>query len=201
MMEKRQIVVYQHRRMDTNEVFYVGIGLESRPYDTNSRNRHWNHIVNNTKYTIEILHTFTEWDTAAAIEIQLISEYGRRDLGTGTLVNMTDGGQGSLGRVAKPETLKKLSKLAKGRTLSKEWRHKMSESRTGLKRTDEQKINARYYQVCKVVEQYDLDGNFINSFFSMQEAVRQTNSIQSGIAMCCSGKRNTHNKYIWKYGN
>lgn len=202
MMEKRKIVVYQHRRMDTNEVFYVGIGLESRPYDTNNRNKHWNHIVKNTKYDIEILDTFYDWDTASDMERRLISEYGRRDLGNGTLVNMTDGGQGSLGRVAKSETLEKLSKLAKGRKLDKEWRRKMSESRTGLRRTEEQKVHARYCQSNnRVVEQYDLDGNFINSFFSINEAVRQTNSKQSAITMCCMGKRNKHNNYIWKYGN
>lgn len=201
MMEKKKIVIYQHRRIDTDEIFYIGIGLETRPYDTIGRNKHWKHIVKNTNYKIEILDIVYDWSIAASIEKKLILEYGRRDLGTGTLVNMTDGGEGSLNRLVKPETLQKLSKLAKGRTLSKEWKEKMSKSRTGLKRTTEQKEKARYCQPSmRIVEQYTMDGVLINKFQSINEAARNTNSSYAGIALCCSGKRNKYKNHIWSYG-
>jgi hypothetical protein len=30
---ENNIVVYRHVRLDTNEVFYIGIGNETRPYE------------------------------------------------------------------------------------------------------------------------------------------------------------------------
>lgn len=39
-------IVYQHRRLDTNEVFYVGIGkTERRAYSIHGRSRHWSNVV------------------------------------------------------------------------------------------------------------------------------------------------------------
>ena len=45
----------------------------------------------------------TEADALAAEQF-LISYYGRKDLGTGCLINMTDGGEGTSGRVHSEET-------------------------------------------------------------------------------------------------
>ena len=45
--------LYKHIRLDTNEIFYIGIsnGLK-RPYSTKDRNKHWNNIIKITKYLI-----------------------------------------------------------------------------------------------------------------------------------------------------
>jgi hypothetical protein len=87
--------VYRHRRIDTNEIFYVGIGkVKTRPYSKHNRNPLWYNIVNKTDYIVEILYTDLTSDDAKELEMFLISEYGRRDLGTGPLVNMTNGGDG-----------------------------------------------------------------------------------------------------------
>ena len=50
-------------------------------------------------------------DEAAALneEIRLIALYGRRDLSTGTLYNLTGGGEGSAGRRLSEETKRKIS--------------------------------------------------------------------------------------------
>ena len=92
-------IVYRHRRLDTNEIFYIGIGkTEKRAYNkSNNRNKYWKNIVNKTKYSIEILFNNITWEDAKELEILLIKEYGRKDLGLGPLVNMTDGGDGSKG--------------------------------------------------------------------------------------------------------
>jgi hypothetical protein len=88
-------IVYQHRRKDNNKVFYVGIGKhEKRAFDKSIRYKAWKDLVKNHDYIVEITHKDIIWEEACAIEKYLISFYGRRDLGLGDLVNMTDGGEG-----------------------------------------------------------------------------------------------------------
>ena len=94
-IKNKQIIVYRHRRLDNYEVFYVGIASTLyRPYNKTSRNKFWKNIVSKTNYNVEIIATVEDWKTACELEEFLIQEYGRRDLKTGTLVNMTDGGDG-----------------------------------------------------------------------------------------------------------
>jgi len=121
-------VVYFHRRKDTNKVFYVGIGkTRARSKSTISRNKFWWSIVNKVAYDIEIVHNDLSWDEACKLEIKYIKEFGRRDLGLGELVNMTDGGDG----IENPsqETRKKISKGVSGE------KHGMF----GVKQTDQVK--------------------------------------------------------------
>jgi hypothetical protein len=49
------------------------------------------------------------------------------------------------------------------------------------------------------VVQYSLNGDFIAEYPSSREAARKTNSIASGICLCCTGKNKTHNGFAWKY--
>lgn len=51
------------------------------------------------------------------------------------------------------------------------------------------------------VAQYSLDGEFINDFNSISEAVRKTGTRHSSIYACCVGKYRTANGYLWKYKN
>ena len=76
-------------------------------------------------------------DEAIATEIELIARYGRLDLGTGMLTNMTDGGEGLSGIVHTAETRAKMSAAKKGRTYSPETRAKMSAARMGKSRSPE----------------------------------------------------------------
>jgi hypothetical protein len=132
-------VVYEHLRNDTNEVFYVGIGeKEKRAFDKCKRSPYWKSIANKVGYSVNIIHKDIDWEEAKKIEILLIEKYGRKDLGLGNLVNMTDGGQGSLGLKISEETREKMSKAQKGennpnfgKTLSEEHRQKISEAQKG----------------------------------------------------------------------
>jgi len=111
-------VVYLHRRNDTNEVFYVGIGTPKRPYTVIGRNKHWNGVVNKYGYTIEIIAKNLSWELACKIEIELISLYGRRDLNNGLLVNLTSGGEGAIGKVLSDKTKKLIGSYHKGKIIS-----------------------------------------------------------------------------------
>ena len=87
--------VYLHKNPKTNEVFYIGVGNEDRPFNFRGRNLFWkNYYLKHgvdvcvVKKGLSIKESFEE-------EKKLITLHGRRDLGNGTLVNLTNGGEGS----------------------------------------------------------------------------------------------------------
>lgn len=107
------VAVYLHRRLDTDEVFYVGIGVNNRAFRKSKRSDYWWAIVNKHGYRIEVTHTDLIWEEAASIERYLIVFYGRHDLGLGSLVNLTDGGEGSYGFRHTEESKRKISEIKK----------------------------------------------------------------------------------------
>lgn len=109
------MIVYKHIRLDTNEVFYIGIGkTKKRAFYKYGRNSHWKNIVNKVEYSVEIVTETDTWEKACQIEQYLIKFYGRYDLGTGNLVNKTDGGEGVNGFNHSEKTKKQISKSKKG---------------------------------------------------------------------------------------
>lgn len=103
-MEKKYYV-YNHVTL-TGEVFYVGKGTDRRAWATNGRSRFWKKVANKHGYNVVIVQDDMTEDDAFALEIDLIAQHGRRDKGTGTLVNLTDGGEGPSGRVNLSEKTK-----------------------------------------------------------------------------------------------
>lgn len=137
-------VVYRHRK-PCGEVFYVGIGCEQRPYSKWYRNRFWHNVVKKyPDYGVEIVAEGLSWFVACELEKYLIAYYGRRDLGTGTLVNLTDGGDGVKGIVVTQETRRKMSVANKGRVVTEETRQKIGAWQKGKPKSEEscQKMSA-----------------------------------------------------------
>lgn len=138
--------VYRHTRLDKNEPFYIGIGSDekyNRAYEKARRNSLWKKIVAKTDYEIEILIDNISFDSAKEKEIEFVKLYGRKDLGTGCLVNLTDGGDGTVNKVITDEYRKKLSKSASNRVLSEEHKEKLRKYRIGIPNSKEarQKIS------------------------------------------------------------
>lgn len=142
-MEEGLFYIYRHIRPDTNEVFYIGRGFvnskshHERYKTTSDRNKWWNRIVakNGGLFDAEIIYWCKTEDEVNIKEKEFIALYGRRDLGKGTLVNLTDGGDGCCGIIMSDETRRKLSLLWKegnhpnfGKKLSPETCAKKSES-------------------------------------------------------------------------
>jgi len=124
-------IVYKHTTLDTNEIFYIGVGSSiSRAYQKAKRNRYWNNVVNKHGYKVDILYTDICYELALQKEKELVLLYGRRNIKTGCLVNLTDGGLGSLGYKPTKEALEKISATSKGRKWNEEqkmrWRSKMT---------------------------------------------------------------------------
>ena len=64
--------VYQHVRLDTNEVFYVGKGTKDRAWSKHNRNQYWHNIVQKTDFKVEILNRFSDEGDAYRLEESLI---------------------------------------------------------------------------------------------------------------------------------
>jgi hypothetical protein len=130
-------ILYRHIRLDKNEPFYIGIGRdEKRAYSRYGRNSHWKNIVKISKYDVEIIFSDLSWEDAQEKEKEFIRVYGRKDLGLGTLCNLTDGGENppllyghkfNLGRKQSDSTRQKRSRSLKGRTFSDETKKLKSE--------------------------------------------------------------------------
>lgn len=136
--------VYRHIRLDKNEPFYIGIANHKRKdyiraKERTRRSDWWKKIVDKTEYRIDIIFDDVTVEFAKEKEIEFIKLYGRRDLGLGTLVNMTDGGDGLINRVFTPEYRKKLSDAAKIRIVTDEQKDKLRKSRIGRKLSQEHK--------------------------------------------------------------
>jgi hypothetical protein len=104
--------VYEHVRLDTNEVFYVGKGKHNRVTSKNNRNKHWQHIVESVGYTYRILLNNIDEITALSVERETIKKYRNLNF---PLVNYTDGGEGVSGMKHSKESKRKMSELAMGR--------------------------------------------------------------------------------------
>ena len=93
--------VYRYNREDGTP-YYIGKGTRSRAYSQH------NHMVKlPARERIQIIINGLTADQADAQEIELIKKYGRKDLGTGCLCNLTDGGNGIQNH--SPITRKKMS--------------------------------------------------------------------------------------------
>jgi len=256
--------LYRHIREDKNEPFYIGIGKSKRAYSKFGRNSIWKKIAAKSEYKVNIILESENYEFIKQKEIEFIKLYGRKDLGTGTLCNLTDGGEGVLGVIysderrrkcatrtgskASIETRAKMSEKGKLRyknlkeidgvnkifqysrdgNFIREWRSvnhaaiELGISKTNLRRllkgnrisdgcfwkdnfeglkiniTSDSKIHRGK------ISQYDLDGNYINTFKSIKSASVECFGNRTGvnyINKVCKGLLNNYKKYIWKYEN
>lgn len=141
--------IYRHRRLDNNQIFYVGVGSTKnykRAYYKHKRNVLWHNIVNKVGYKVEILADNLTREVAYELEEFLILMYGRRNLGLGTLTNMTDGGKGSI-----PDS---------------NTRKKMSDAKSGISNYNSKLVidtqtGVFYYSATEAAKTYNLDIRYL----------------------------------------
>jgi hypothetical protein len=97
--------VYAYLREDGTP-YYIGKGKGARAF-TGPHN-----VVIPPKERIELLYENISDKEACDIETSLIKKYGRKDLGTGILRNLTSGGEGA---IPGPSVRQKLSDAKKGK--------------------------------------------------------------------------------------
>lgn len=81
-------------------------GEYSRAYSKSRKNKFWKNIIAKTNYEVEILLESDDYEFIKQKEIEFITLYGRRNLEKWTLVNLTNGGEGSIGLVHSEEVKK-----------------------------------------------------------------------------------------------
>ena len=134
-MEKNSYI-YQHLKPN-GEVFYIGIGRSKkykRAFSKYKRSTFWKQVVEKHGYEVQILKSSLTWDEACELEKILISYYGRRDLGKGTIVNLTDGGDG----LVNPSLAERKRRSDAGKVLTGEL-----SATWGRKHTEEEKKRMR----------------------------------------------------------
>jgi hypothetical protein len=188
-MDPRYTYNKKHLEINFEHIpIYIGKGKDNRKdfhlYESRLSSTKGNRLKNNKlKKIIKsgldpiisiIYDDLTEVD-AMSNEINLIESIGRLDIKTGTLTNLTSGGEGQSG--------------------SKQF-IKENNPFFGKKHNPKSFIN-----MSKPIIQKDLKGNIIKTYYSIEEASRQTNSLACKISACAKGKRKTHNKFKWEYVN
>lgn len=94
---KNEFYVYEHATED-GEVFYVGKGRGDRAWAKDGRNKFWRSVERKHGRVVYIVRDGLSEPEAFDMEKRLIAHHGRRDEGTGTLVNLTPGGEGKAGQ-------------------------------------------------------------------------------------------------------
>jgi hypothetical protein len=125
--------IYEYLRED-HTPYYIGKGQGNRAF---TKQGHTVPLPPRSRIRI-IKKDLTDIE-ARNLEIELIAKYGRKDLGTGILRNMTNGGEGSPGRITTKETKQKLKEVRKLQKTSEETRVKMRISQTGRIHSEETK--------------------------------------------------------------
>lgn len=138
------MILYFHINPKTTDIFYVGIGrTEKRSVDfkNSRRNIHWQRYVEkHGEPVVEIVQKDVEKNIACAWERFYISLFKKIKDG-GTLVNITDGGEGSFGLKMSDEAKEKMRLKKVGHIASEETKERMSIAKIGKSHSEEAKLN------------------------------------------------------------
>lgn len=181
--------LYFHVNIEKQEPFYVGIGTDERPYSKDGRNIFWNKTTVKYGYIVVVLYVNLTWEQACEKEVYWIARIGRRDLKEGTLVNLTDGGDGVIGRKCSEETKEKISKSSMGKKMSEKAKIKMSKSKTGTVSTQIRDLSGQVFgkltAISKTENRYGKTFWLCNCDCGTKDVGVSMQSLTYGITVSC----------------
>jgi hypothetical protein len=130
-MTDRIYYTYAYLRSDGTP-YYIGRGKGNRAFDITHR------VKVPPKERILFLKKNLTYSGATAHEVYMIAVLGRKDLGSGILRNLTNGGEGRPGPKSREECMK-ISKSLSGRRLTTEHAEKLRKARLGKPHSPETK--------------------------------------------------------------
>ncbi len=119
----------------SHEPIYVGKGKKDRAWshvnrkDSHPLTNRLKHMKNKGVIPKVSIYAGYDEEFALFLEEELISKIGRKDLGKGPLLNLTDGGEGKVNCFISKETKAKISEAGKKRKQTTEAKAKISVSR------------------------------------------------------------------------
>jgi hypothetical protein len=136
--------VYLHIKSSNWEPFYVGKGCGNRAYIKHNRSKYWNSISSKYGYDVIFLDENLDEEDSLKLETYWINRIGRKDIGLGTLINFSNGGEsGPTGYKHTEQAIDKISNSISikmignsnwcGRTHKDESKNKISISKIGKK--------------------------------------------------------------------
>jgi hypothetical protein len=207
-------IVYQHRRKDNNQVFYIGQGIPKRAYEDvkNRRNENWKLVVKEAGgFNVDILAEGLTRDQSLEIEANYIKKYGTIKHGTGLLVNERLTGTRGVesGYKHSEEKRKEISEKTKKAMKDPNVYKRHMDSHTKYWATPESRIKAsnamkgvaagEKHPQAKAVNQCTLDGELIKTWPYARLAAKELDIKPSGICVCCKGKKDQYGGYKWYY--
>jgi hypothetical protein len=211
--DKKIYYVYSYSTPD-GEIFYIGKGKGNRLYyhlyeakkeKLKGGRRNYAKIkkirdilANNQEPIIKkVSQNINEYE-ALNLEKQLIRKFGRFDIGTGTLLNMTDGGEGISGNICSQERKLKISLANKGRKFNEETKQHFR-----VPKSEQGKINISLSKN-KPVKQLNKQGELIKIWPSAEIAVNELQKLgykvhQRNISACCRSIRKTSGGFKWQF--
>jgi hypothetical protein len=128
--------VYQLRDPRENLPFYIGKGKGKRAWDhlkpsNTSIHSYKNNVIKQIQTdgkepSVEILHSNLSEKESLELECLYIEKFGRRNIGTGCLTNLTDGGDGTSGAIITEEHRQKVSIAVSAKWTDKSFKEEMS---------------------------------------------------------------------------
>lgn len=193
--------IYLHVTKDDKTPFYIGKGKNKRCFDTYNRNDWWVNIVNKHDYLILILEINLSEEISYEKEKYWISYFGRKQFKNGgTLVNLTDGGEGVSGKIYTEEEKEKKSKYFK---LHPEiWSSGINREKYFGKQLfgeDNPNFGNKYEKnpLSKPVVKLSLNGDFIDQYPSILFCSEKNEVKPTSVSACCLNKR--HQLKGYKY--
>lgn len=221
LSQKGDIIIYYLKDPRNNEIRYIGKTTEK-----DFRKRYISHIFegNNIKYRthksrwirgillsgnnlimeeVDRISFTTEWEWIECFWIAVFKSWGFN------LLNMTDGGEGNQNQQISEESKKIRNNKLRGRKRTPAQCEKLSKAKLGVPNSKAHNEATRRSIIKlqgKPVNQYDLNGNFIQHFECVIDAAIYlgNRNMQANIHKCCRidyPKYKTCYGFVWKYSD